>query len=127
MNDKVENIENKIKGLESLKEKWNEKYSELLDHVKSYVGCNDAEYVEEFQRKLNTISDELREIGKEYHHEVEIVADGIITDYKDNPIIQNLVEGVKSDVDDNWNVYHGNREARLRDLAEVIAIFDKMQ
>ncbi len=123
----MESIENKIKGLEGLKEKWNEKYSELLDYVKNYVGSNDVEYMAEFQRKINTISDELKAIGKEYHHEVERVVDDIITDYKDNPIIQNLVEGVKSDVDDNWNVYHGNREARLRDLAEVIAIFDKMQ
>lgn len=123
----MESIENKIKGLEGLKEKWNEKYSELLDYVKNYVGSNDVEYMAEFQRKLNTISDELKAIGKEYHHEVERVVDDIITDYKDNPIIQNLVEGVKSDVDDNWNVYHGNRETRLRDLAEVIALFDNMQ
>ena len=123
----MESIENKIKGLEGLKEKWNEKYSELLDYVKNYVGSNDVEYKAEFQRKLNTISDELKAIGKEYHHEVERVVDDIITDYKDNPIIQNLVEGVKSDVDDNWNVYHGNRETRLRDLAEVIALFDNMK
>ena len=123
----MESIENKIKGLEGLKKKWNEKYSELLDYVKNYVGSNDVEYMAEFQRKLNTISDELKAIGKEYHHEVERVVDDIITDYKDNPIIQNLVEGVKSDVDDNWNVYHGNRETRLRDLAEVIALFDNMQ
>ena len=123
----MESIENKIKGLEGLKEKWNEKYSELLDYVKNYVGSNDVEYMAEFQRKLNTISDEFKAIGKEYHHEVERVVDDIITDYKDNPIIQNLVEGVKSDVDDNWNVYHGNRETRLRDLAEVIALFDNMQ
>ena len=123
----MESIENKIKGLEGLKEKWNEKYSELLDYVKSYVGSNDVEYMAEFQRKLNIISDELKAIGKEYHHEVESVADDIITDYKDNPIIQNLVEGVKSDVDDNWNVYHGNRETRLRDLADVIALFNNMQ
>ena len=43
-----------------------------------------------------------------------------------HPIIQNLVEGVKSDVDDNWHIYKGNREERLKDLSEIIDLFDKM-
>jgi len=35
------------------------------------------------------------------------------------------MDGFKSDVDNNWNLYHGNREARLKDLAENIDMFDK--
>lgn len=97
----METIDEKIWGLEELKKKWNDKYIELFEHTKSYVGSNDAEYVSEFQKKLDAISDELKAIGKEYHQEVEKVADIITTDYKDNPIIQKMMEGVKSDVDDN--------------------------
>ncbi len=38
------------------------------------------------------------------------------------------MEGFKSDIVDdyNYNVYHGNREAHLKDLAEIIEMFDKM-
>ena len=52
------NIEEAIKELEGLKKQWNEKGNELFDHVKSYAGSNDAEYINEFQKKLNTISHE---------------------------------------------------------------------
>lgn len=122
----MKNLDEQICQLEELKKAWNEKYSELLGFVKTYKGNSDEEYIAEFQKKLSAISDELRAIGKEYHQEVEKVADDITSGYKDNPIIQNLVEGVKSDVDDNWNVYHGNREVRLKDLSEIIDLFDKM-
>lgn len=122
----MKNLEEQICQLEELKKAWNEKYSELLKFVKTYKGSSDKEYIAEFQKKLNAISADLRAIGKEYHQEVEKVADDIASDYKDNPIIQNLVEGVKSDVDDNWHVYHGNREERLKDLSEIIDLFDKM-
>ena len=119
------NIEEAIKELEGLKKQWNEKENELFDHVKSYAGSNDAEYINEFQKKLNTIREELKSIGKEYHQEVDRIVDGIVEDHKDNPIIKALMDGFKSDVDNNWNLYHGNREARLLDLAEIIDMFDK--
>ncbi len=122
----MKNLEEQISPLEELKKAWNEKYSELLGFVKTYKGSSDEEYITEFQKKLNAISDELKAIGKKYHQEVEKVADDITSEYKDNPIIQNLVEGVKSDVDDNWHVYKGNREERLKDLSEIIDLFDKM-
>lgn len=121
----MKNLEEQIRQLEEQKKAWNEKYSELLEYVKTYKGSRDEKYIAEFQEKLNSISDELRAIGKKYHQEVEKVADDIASDYKDNPIIQKMVEGVMSDVDYNWNVYHGNREARLKDLSEIIDIFDK--
>jgi uncharacterized coiled-coil DUF342 family protein len=101
----MKNLDEEIGQLEELKKAWNEKYSELLKFVKTYKGGSDDEYIAEFQKKLNAISDELKAIGKEYHQEVEKVADDITSEYKDNPIIQNLVEGVKSDVDDNWHIY----------------------
>ena len=123
----METIDEKIYGLKELKKKWNDKYTELLEHMKSYIGGNDAEYIAEFQKKLDAISDVLKAIGKEYHQEVEKVADDITKNYKDNPIIQKMVEGVKSDIDDNWNFYHGDREARLKDLADVVDMFDKLQ
>ena len=119
------NIEEEITVLEELKKQWNDKYSEQLEHVKSYVGGNDAEYISVFQQKLDEISDELRAIGKKYHKEVDKIADDIIEHHKDNPIIKTLMDGFKNDIDDNWNVYHGNREARLRDLVEIIRLFDK--
>ena len=122
----MKNLNEQICQLEELKKAWNEKYSELLGFVKTYKGNSDEEYIAEFQKKLSAISDELRAIGKEYNQEVEKVADDITSGYKDNPIIQNLVEGVKSDVDDNWHVYKGNREERLKDLSEIIDLFDKM-
>lgn len=122
----MKNLDEQIFQLEELKKAWNEKYSELLKFVKTYKGSSDEEYIAEFQKKLNAISDELKAIGKKYHQEVEKVADDITSEYKDNPIIQNLVEGVKSDVDDNWHVYKGNREERLKDLSEIIDLFDKM-
>ena len=122
----MKNLDEQIGKLEELKKAWNEKYSELLKFVKTYKGGSDDEYIAEFQKKLNAISDELKAIGKEYHQEVEKVADDITSEYKDNPIIQNLVEGVKSDVDDNWHIYKGNREERLKDLSEIIDLFDKM-
>lgn len=121
----MKNLEEQIRQLEEQKKTWNEKYSELLEYVKTYKGSSDEKYIAEFQEKLNAISDELRSIGKKYHQEVEKVADDISSGYKDNPIIQKMVEGVKSDVDYNWNVYHGNREARLKDLSEIIDLFDK--
>lgn len=122
----MKNLDEQIGQLEELKKAWNEKYSELLKFVKTYKGGSDDEYIAEFQKKLNAISDEMKAIGKEYHQEVEKVADDITSEYKDNPIIQNLVEGVKSDVDDNWHIYKGNREERLKDLSEIIDLFDKM-
>lgn len=121
----MKNLEVQIRQLQEQKKAWNDKYSELLEYVKTYKGSSDEKYIVEFQEKLNAISDELRAIGKKYHQEVEKVADDIASDYKDNPIIQKMVEGVKSDIDYNWNAYHGNREARLKDLSEIIDIFDK--
>lgn len=122
------NIEKAIAVLEGLKKQWNDKYTELLKHAKSYVGGNDAEYISDFQQKLDELSFELKAIGKEYHQEVDRIADDIVEDHKDNPIIKTLMEGFKSDVVDSYtfSVYHGNREAHLKDLAEIIDMFDKM-
>lgn len=122
------NIEEAIKELEGLKKQWDDKYTELFSHVRSYVGDNDAEYITEFQHKLDELSSELRALGKKYHQKVDRIADDIVEDHKDNPIIKSLMEGFKSDIVDdyNYNVYHGNREAHLKDLAEIIEMFDKM-
>ncbi len=57
------NIEEAIKELEGLKKQWNDKYTELFSHVRSYVGDNDAEYITEFQHKLDELSSELRALG----------------------------------------------------------------
>jgi len=85
------NIEEAIKELEWLKKQWNEKENELFDHVKSYTGKNDAEYINEFQEKINTIREELKSIGKEYHQKVDRIADDIVEDHNDNPIIDTSV------------------------------------
>lgn len=121
------NIEEDIKTLEEYKKKWNEKYEELVKYAKGYKRYKDENYTNEFKDKLDSLSEELNEIGKTYHKEVERVVDEITKNHKSNPIIRKLVEGVKSDIDDNWSVYKGNREARLRDLADIIEIFDSMQ
>lgn len=122
----MENIDDGIKHLEELKNAWNEKYDEILQHAKSFQGGNDADYIDEFQKKLNSLSDELQDIGKQYHQDLDNLVDEVTKDYAADPIIQKMAEGVRSDIDDQWQKYHGNREARLRDLADLVSMLDKL-
>ena len=119
-------MDDKIKALESLKIKWDEKRREQIRFV---FNCNsqvELETIEENKVKLKKLADELNEIGIEYHNEVMNVAKEVAKDYLDNPIINHVIDDIDSDVDSSWDVFHGNREERLRFLAEVIEEFNKL-
>lgn len=118
-------VKKEIQMLEELKKDWNNKYSELLEHVKGYEGYKSEDYYKMFQDNLNSISKELKELGAKYHEEVNRIADDIIDEHQGDPIIKSLMDGFKSNIDDNYNVYHGSREARLRDLLDIINMYDK--
>lgn len=54
------------------------------------------------------------------------VAKDLTKVFQDNPIIVQLIVDIDNDVDSNFSVFYGNREDRLRFLADVIEEFNKL-
>ena len=111
-----------IKSLESKKEEWAKKNDELIHHTHSYVYSNDSDYLDEFYKKLKKIGDELTNIGKEYHDQVSEAAHTIAEGYENNPIVQELIKEVKSDIVFTGSISSGTREKRLELLDDFIKI-----
>lgn len=123
----MEMIDEKIKELIDLKKKWDEKRIEQIRYILEYNNpTGDLEYLEECKARIKEYSDELNKLGQSYHEEIMKVAKDLAKDYQDNPIIDHLIDGIDKDVDPDWNVFHGNREERLRFLADVIEEFKKL-
>lgn len=119
-------INEKIKELESLKKEWDEKRCEQIRFILGYKNpTGDTEYLEECEARIKEYSDELNKLGQSYHDEIMKVAKDLAKDYLDNPIINHLIDDIDNDVDSNFSVFHGNREERLRFLADVIEEFNK--
>lgn len=115
-------IKDIIKSLESKKEEWAKKNEEMVLHTHSYVYSNDPQYIKEFYDKLKKIGDELTNIGKEYHEQVSEAAHTIAEGYEDNPIVQELIKEVKSDIVFTGSISSGTREKRLELLDDFIKI-----
>ena len=82
--------------------------------------------LEECKARIKEYSDELNKLGQSYHDEIMKVAKDLAKDYINNPIIDHLIDDIDKDVVSDWNVFHGNREDRLRFLADVIEEFNKL-
>lgn len=82
--------------------------------------------MEECKARIKEYSDELNKLGQSYHDEIMKVAKDLAKDYQDNPIIEHLVDSIDKDVVSDWNVFHGNREERLKLLGDVIDEFNKL-
>ena len=61
-------------------------------------------------------------IGKEYHDQVSEAAHTIAEGYENNPIVQELIKEVKSDIVFTGSISSGTREKRLELLDDFIKI-----
>ena len=123
----MENIDEKIKELEFLKKEWDEKRCEQIRFIAGYKNpTGDLESLEKCKAKIKEYSDELNKLGQSYHDEIMKVAKDLTKDFQDNPIIVQLIGDIDNDVDSNFSVFYGNREDRLRFLADVIEEFNKL-
>lgn len=121
------NINEKIKELESLKKEWDDKRCEQIRFILEYKNpTGDLDLLEECKARIKEYSDELNKLGQSYHDEIMKVAKDLAKDYINNPIIDHLIDDIDKDVVSDWNVFHGNREDRLRFLADVIEEFNKL-
>lgn len=121
------NINEKIKELESLKKEWDDKRCEQIRFILEYKNpTGDLDLLEECKARIKEYSDELNKLGQSYHDEIMKVAKDLAKDYINNPIIDHLIDDMDKDVVSDWNVFHGNREDRLRFLADVIEEFNKL-
>ena len=119
-------IDEKIKELASIKEKWDEKRCEQINYILGYTNpTGDLKKLDECMSKIKEYSNELNKIGQSYHDEIMIAAKELAKEYEDNPIIRHLIDSIDKDVVPDWNVFSGNREDRLRLLADVIEEFNK--
>lgn len=120
-------IDEKIKELASIKEKWDDKRCEQIRFILEYKNpTGDLDLLEECKARIKEYSDELNKLGQSYHDEIMKVAKDLAKDYINNPIIDHLIDDIDKDVVSDWNVFHGNREDRLRFLADVIEEFNKL-
>ncbi len=119
-------IDEKIKELASIKEKWDEKRCEQINYILGYNNpTGDLKKLDECKSKIKEYSNELNKIGQSYHDEIMKAAKELAKEYEDNPIIRHLIDSIDKDVVLDWNVFSGNREDRLRLLADVIEEFNK--
>lgn len=123
----MEHIDERIRELEELKKRWGEKYGKRNDHVKSFQSCGDLYYVNDFKKELEKLNDELSAIGKDYHEKLNEALDEVVKGFEDNPYVMNMRDGVSSDIDDTNGTYNGNREARLKDLSNLIDILKNIR
>ena len=111
-----------IKSLETKKEEWAKKNDELVHFTLSYKYSDNPDDLNEFYDKRKNIVDELTNIGKEYHDQVSETAHTIAEGYENNPIVQELIKEVKSDIVFTGGISSGTREKRLELLDDFIKI-----
>ena len=111
-----------IKSLETKKEEWAKKNDELVHFTLSYKYSDNPDDLNEFYDKRKNIVDELTNIGKEYHDQVSEAAHTIAEGYENNPIVQELIKEVKSDIVFTGGISSGTREKRLELLEDFIKI-----
>ncbi len=111
-----------IKSLETKKEEWAKKNDELVHYTLSYKYSDNPDDLKEFYDKRKNIVDELTNIGKEYHDQVSEAAYTIAEGYEKNPIVQELIKEVKSDIVFTGSISSGTREKRLELLDDFIKI-----
>ena len=111
-----------IKSLETKKEEWAKKNDELVHFTLSYKYSDNPDDLNEFYDKRKNIVDELTNIGKEYHDQVSEAAHTIAEGYENNPIVQELIKEVKSDIVFTGGISSGTREKRLELLDDFIKI-----
>lgn len=111
-----------IKSLETKKKEWAKKNDELVHFTLSYKYSDNPDDFKEFYDKRKNIVDELTNIGKEYHDQVSEAAHTIAEGYENNPIVQELIKEVKSDIVFTGSISSGTREKRLELLDDFIKI-----
>jgi len=111
-----------IKSLETKKKEWAKKNDELVHYTLSYKYSDNPDDFKEFYDKRKNIVDELTNIGKEYHDQVSEAAHTIAEGYENNPIVQELIKEVKSDIVFTGSISSGTREKRLELLDDFIKI-----
>ena len=106
------------------KKEWYDKKKEMEEYCLNYQPSGRKEDFTDFQNKLNSIQDEVRAIGKSYRELINQATDEITKDIH-NEVVDKMVQDIKSEIDYEWDIFHGNREKKLEFLYEFIAYYGK--
>lgn len=121
----MKTLDETIKELEDLKKKWSDKYQDLGKYVKECNSHPNSDTPDDIKKKLDEYGRDLCSLGQDYRIKIREAIDNIAKDYLDNPFISRLVDGILSDFDNSGGA-NGSREDRLRNLAGLIDMVDKL-
>lgn len=121
----MKTLDETTKELEDLKKKWSDKYQELGKYVEECANHANSDTQDEIKDKLAGFSRDLCSIGQDYRDKIKEAIEDIAKDHLDNSFVKELADGIISDFDNSGRA-NGSREDRLRDLAGLIDMIDKL-
>jgi uncharacterized protein YpuA (DUF1002 family) len=121
----MKTLDETIKELEGIKEKWSDKYQELGKYVEECANHANSDTPDEIKNKLDGFSHDLRSLGQDYRDKIKEAIDDIAKNHLNDSFVKDLADGIISDIDNSGGI-NGSREDRLRELAGLIDMIDKL-
>lgn len=121
----MKTLDERIQELKDLKGQWAEKYRELEKYVDNCNRHANSDTPDEIKKNLDGFGLDLQTLGRNYRVKIKEATDNVAKDYLDDSMIEGLVNGIINDIDNSGGT-NGSREDRLKALAEIVDIINKL-